>query len=541
VKEPLPAHVRALLRKGAYTRPVRRIELIQTHISYVFLVDDEVYKLKKAVDFGFVDFSTLAKRKAACEAEVRLNRRGCPGGVYLGVEPLTRRDGRYYAGPSTGLRAGGEGEAVDYLVHMKRLPREGMMDRLLARGEVDFEMIGRVAARLAELHREAERGPEISRIGGYETQAKNWRDSLALVRPFVGRTLGERRFARIEAFAASFLRDEEPLLRRRVAEGRVRDCHGDLRSDAVCFDPSLPGGICIYDCIEFNDAFRYGDTGLDAAFLAMDLDYRGRPDLSDLFVGLYAAAVGDKELPLLLDLFKCYRALVRGKVESLLLEDRDVGARQKAEARRRARRYFRLAESYTRRKRRRVLVLVTGPSGSGKSVLAGVLAARLRAVLLSTDMVRRELFAERGRGAQVDAGIYTPEARQRVYGELEREAGAFLAAGRPVVADGTYIERRQREPMERLARAHRARLLVVECWAPDEVVRDRQARREEEAWATSEGRWEVYLAQKARAEPATEVLESQRLAIDTTRPFSEQIEAVEERLQERRRADPPSP
>src|SRR3990170_5710773 len=476
-KEPFPEHVRGLLRKRAYPRPVRSIELVQTHISYVFLVDDQVYKLKKAVNLGFVDFGTLAKRKAACEAEVRLNRRGCPGGVYIGVEPVTRRDGQYYVG--------GAGEIVDYVVHMKRLPREGMMDRLLARGAVDFEMIGRVAARLAELHGEAQRGPEISRIGGYETQAKNWRDSLALVRPFVGRTLGERRFARIEAFAASFLRDEEPLLRRRVAEGRVRDCHGDLRSDAVCFDSSLPGGICIYDCIEFNDAFRYGDTGLDAAFLAMDLDYRGRPDLSDLFVGLYAAAVGDKELPLLLDLFKCYRALVRGKVESLLLEDRDVGARQKAEARRRARRYFRLAESYTRRKRRRVLVLVTGPSGSGKSVLAGVLAARLRAVLLSTDMVRRELFAERGRGAQVDAGIYTPEARQRVYAELEREAAAFLAAGRPVVADGTYIERRQREPMERLARAHRARLLVVECWAPDEVVHERQARREAEAWTAS--------------------------------------------------------
>jgi len=524
-KEPFPEHVRGLLRKRAYPRPVRSIELVQTHISYVFLVDDQVYKLKKAVNLGFVDFSTLAKRKAACEAEVRLNRRGCPGGVYIGVEPVTRRDGQYYVG--------GAGEVVDYVVHMKRLPREGMMDRLLARGAVDFEMIGRVAARLAELHREAERGERIADKGGFEQELRNWRENLIQVRACVGQTLSLARLERIERFVDAFMHREAALMRRREREGWVRDCHGDLRSDAVCFDPSLPGGICIYDCIEFNDAFRYSDTGLDAAFLAMDLDHRGRPDLSDLFVGMYAAAMGDKELPVLLDLFKCYRATVRGKVESLLAADAGVPARQRTAARRRARAYFALAESYTRKRRRKALVLVTGPSGSGKSVLAGVLAARLGAVLLSTDMARRELFEARGRGAAVDTGIYTPEARERVYAEIERQAGAFLAAGRAVVADGTYIERRQREPLEGLARSAQARLLVVECWAPDEVVRDRQARREGEAWTASEGRWEVYLAQKARAEPATEVEEAQRVSIDTTRPLSEQIEAVEGRLRGR--------
>ncbi len=218
------------------------------------------------------------------------------------------------------------------------------------------------------------------------------------MRRFVGRTLGERRWQRIQAYATSFLERESALLRRREDEGWIRACHGDLRSDAVCFDAELTDGVCFFDCIEFNDAFRYSDTGLDAAFLAMDLDYRGRQALSDAFAGLYAAAIGDRELPLLLDFYKCYRATVRGRVESMLAEDAEVTAGQRSAARKRAQAYFRLAESYTRRRRRAGVILVMGASGSGKSVLAGAIAARLGAVILSTDVRRRELFEMGGQG-----------------------------------------------------------------------------------------------------------------------------------------------
>jgi aminoglycoside phosphotransferase family enzyme len=183
------------------------------------------------------------------------------------------------------------------------------------------------------------------------------------MRRFTGRTLGEARLTRIERYANDFMEREGALLRRRETGGWVRDCHGDLRSDAVCFDPATPDGICIFDCIEFNDRLRYSDTGLDAAFLAMDLDFRGRPDLGDLFTGLYAAAIGDEELPLLLGFYKCYRACVRGKVESLLLDDASVSRRQQAGARRRAKAYFRLAEAYASRHPWRDMLLVMGPTG----------------------------------------------------------------------------------------------------------------------------------------------------------------------------------
>jgi aminoglycoside phosphotransferase family enzyme/predicted kinase len=526
--DPLPPHVRALHDLSSYPEGTRgEITLVQTHISYVFLVGDEVFKLKKPVDLGFVDFTTLEKRRFDCEEEVRLNQRGCPEGVYYGVVPVVWDDAAF--------RVLGEGEAprgetVDYAVHMRRLPQDRMMDVLLEQDAVDFDMVGQVAGRLAQLHREAATGREITEVGGVETHRANWHDNLAQTRPFIGRTLSQKRFDRIEAFVAAFFAREALLLRRREHDGWVRECHGDLRSDAVCFDEALPGGICIYDCIEFNEAFRYSDTGLDAAFLAMDLDYRGRADLSDLFVGLYAAAIGDKQLPLLLEFYKCYRAVVRGKVENLLLDDPAVPPKQKAAARQRARTYFKLAEDYARRHAKQRLVLVTGPSGSGKSVLAGVLAARLGCVILSTDMLRRELFEVTPEREALDTGKYAPAARERVYDEIETQARDFLADGRPVLIDGTYIERQQRDPIVTLAREGKTRLLVVECSAPDEVVRERQKGRESQAWTTSEGRWEVYLAQKARHEPATELPESERLSIDTTTAFEEQIQAVLKKL-----------
>jgi uncharacterized protein len=525
--DPLPPHVRALHDPAAYPTAPSEIKLIQTHISYVFLLDDEVYKLKKPVDLGFVDFTTLEKRRFDCEEEVRLNQRGCPEGVYYGVVPVVRDDSDYRV-----LREEEEprGEIVDYAVHMRRLPQDRMMDVLLEQDAVDFDMVGQVAGRLAQLHREAAAGPEIRAKGGTETHRANWRDNLSHVRNYIGRTLSQKRFDRIEAFVAATFAREASLLRQREHGGWIRECHGDLRSDAVCFDGSLQGGICIYDCIEFNEAFRYSDTGLDAAFLAMDLDYRGRPELSDLFVGLYAAAIGDKQLPLLLEFYKCYRAVVRGKVESLLLDDPAVSKPQKTQARKRARTYFKLAEDYARRRSRQRLVMVTGLSGSGKSVLAGVLAARLGCVMLSTDMLRRELFDVTPHREAIDQGKYAADARGRVYEELELQARGFLEQRRPVLIDGTYIERVQRDPIIRLARSHQISLLLVECTAPDEVVKQRQQQREGQDWTTSEGRWEVYLAQKARLEPATELPDAERIAVDTTTALDLQIEAVLSKL-----------
>jgi aminoglycoside phosphotransferase family enzyme/predicted kinase len=490
------------------------VQLIQTHVSYVLLAGGQVYKVKKPVDFGFINYSTLARRKRASEDEVRLNRRGCPE-IYLGVVPVVQT--------RQGIRIGGEGRVVDYAVHMKRLPPGSMLNELLASDAVTLPMLGRLALRLAEFHEAAERSDRITRVGGAGSFGRNWRENIERNSAFAGRTISAKQLDALRTFSDSFLREENALLRRRDADGWVRDCHGDLRSDAVCIDDSLSGGIGFVDCIEFNDAFRFTDTGLDAGFLAMDLEFRGRPDLADVFVGLYVTAIGDRELPLPLRAYRCYRAGVRGLVESLTLDDEDVDARQKAGARQRARAYFRLAASYAKPAPNPGIVLTMGLSGSGKSVLAGALASRLGAVLLATDVVRRDLDDSSGRFAALGEGRYSEARRDRVYAALADQAEGYVRARRGVVLDGTYIEARQRAPIIDLAARLKTSLTIVECEAPEAVVKERQEQRQNERWTASEGRWEVYLAQKQQYEPPDEVASSTRIRINTIRPLGEQI------------------
>ncbi len=515
-EERLPAHVRALLRPEAYPHPVDAIRLVQTHISYVLLAGEHVYKLKKPLDLGFLDFTTLAKRRQACEDEVRLNRRTCES-TYLGVVPVGD-DGRI-----------GVAHAVDYAVHMRRLPDEGMMDRLLARDAVTHAMLGRLVALIADFHARADTSERIRRIGGHEALADDWRENFEQLRPFAGDTVAAADLDRLESWVRDWFSRETPILLRREDEGRVRDCHGDLRADAVCFDPADPDRICVYDCIEFNERFRFGDTGLDIAFLAMDLDFRGRRDLSDLLIGLYAAASGDTTLPLVLPFYKAYRACVRAKVESFLSAEPEVPSDQRHAARERAGAYMRLAVEYATREPLRALVLVMGPSGSGKSVLAGALASRSGAVLLSTDIVRKQaerLAPTERRPEALDTGVYSPESRERVYEALRALAASFLDEGRGVVLDGTYIERRLREPVLELARLRGLRLLVVECSAPESVIAGRQRQRLDQSWSTSDARMDVYLSQTRRYEPPDEVPPDHRLRIDTTAPLEDQLSLI---------------
>ncbi len=524
----LPEHVLGLLQSQAYPSPPDRVELIQTHISYVLLAGDRVYKLRKAVDLGFLDFTTLEARRKDCEAEVHLNRRTC-GQTYVGVVPVTRE--------GDGYRVGGTGKPIDYAVEMRKLPAEGMMDRLVARDALTHEMLGRLVALLADFHRNAETSDRIRAIGGHEGLAADWHENFEQTRAFIGQTISGSRFERLQAYVDAYLERERPLLLEREVEGRIRDGHGDLRTDSICFDPTTPSGICVYDCIEFNERFRYGDTGLDAAFLAMDLDFRGRDDLSDLFVGLYSAAAGDARLPLLLHFYKCYRAFVRGKVESMLQAEEEVPAAQSRAARRRAREYFQLAEKYARTRPFRGLLLVMGLTGAGKSVLAGSMAARLGAVYLSTDVVRKRgeglATTESGREA-VDSGRYAPAARQRVYEELFQTARATLDEDRGAVLDGTYLTPDLREPALKLATERRQPLLVVECSAPESVIRARQGARIDQRWTASDAGWEVYLAQKGRYEPPIEVPPNRRMTVNTSLPLQQQIAAVLERLRARR-------
>jgi predicted kinase len=270
----------------------------------------------------------------------------------------------------------------------------------------------------------------------------------------------------------------------------------------------------------------------------MDLDFRNRPAMSDELVGRYLEMSGDSTLPLVLDFYKCYRAYVRGKVEGFLLGEPEVPADQKAAARGRARAFFRLVNRYARRGTPCTLVNMAGLSGTGKSFLANALAARLGAVVVSSDVVRKRLAGVEPTERHVEPwerGIYAPDLTERTYEAMLAEAEAHLERGRPVILDATFLLRRHRQAARELARRRGARYLAVECLAEESVARERLARRPEDPWTASDGRWEIFAAQRGRFEPLAEVPRRELLRVDTARPLGEQLDIIEERVRQRER------
>jgi aminoglycoside phosphotransferase family enzyme len=267
------------------------IEIIQTHISVVLLGKRRVLKLKRPVDLGFLDYTTLEKRREACQAEVELNRRLC-GGYYDGVQPISRVDGA--------LRFSDREPVVEYGVMMKRLPAEQMLDRLVARGDVTEAIIERVADRLSEFHRTARRDPEVDAFGSPGVIAGNWQENFDQTAPYIGRTIAAETYQSIREWVTCWLGEHQELLRTRVIEGRIRDGHGDIRAESIC----VTDGLCIFDCIEFNQRFRFSDVASEVAFLAMDLSARGRPDLGYYFAEQYGVRAPDAELFNLLPFYR---------------------------------------------------------------------------------------------------------------------------------------------------------------------------------------------------------------------------------------------
>jgi len=329
----LPELIQGLLDPRAYPDQPPKVELVQTQISYVFLAGEYVYKIKKPVDMGFLDYTTLEKRLYYCKKEVELNRRLCAY-AYLGVVPITKEKGRFVIG--------GKGEAKEYAVKMRRLPQDAMMDALLKQNKVTPEMAGRVAGILTEFHKKAATSEEITRLGGIEAVIQNTSENFSQTEKYFGVIIEAETYNRIKTYTEDFIKANKALFHKRMEEGKVRDCHGDLHAAHICFYK----GICIYDCIEFIDRLRYTDVAADIAFLAMDLDYYGRQDLSDSFIKAYVKKSGDKELLKLLNFYKCYRAYVRGKVGCFQYDDRYISAGEKEKIIANARSYFKLAESY---------------------------------------------------------------------------------------------------------------------------------------------------------------------------------------------------
>jgi uncharacterized protein len=329
----LPSLVEALLKPEVYPHKPNKVELTQTQMSLVFLTGEYVYKVKKPVNLGYLDYTTLEKRHFFCQQELELNRRLCPD-VYLAVVPIVEERGE--------LRIEGRGKAIEYAVKMKRLPHERMMDVLLPKGQVTREMVARVAEKLADFHSSAETNQKIAGFGKVDVIRRNCDENFAQTEKHIGTSITIKEYQHIKNYTNDFVDSKVSLFDRRAREDRIRDCHGDLHAAHVCFTDD----ICIFDCIEFNDRFRYCDVASEVAFLAMDLDRYRCADLSRHLVDTYVALSHDEELLKLLDFYKSYRAYVRGKVESFKLDDALFSESEKVEALEKAQSYFQLAESY---------------------------------------------------------------------------------------------------------------------------------------------------------------------------------------------------
>lgn len=326
--------VEALKKPEAYDENPGNIELVQTHLSFVFLNRKFVYKIKKAVNFGFLDFSTLDKRRFFCEKELELNRRLCPD-MYLEVVPINK---------SNIIRIKGEGKTVEYAVKMVRIPQNRIMTILLDENKVDEKLVDRIAKVIAGFHAKAETNERISQFGSLTTIRMNWEENFDQTEECVGKTLSEKEFNVIREKVENFMDANKSLFEKRIGEGKVRDCHGDIHSGNIF----VTDKIYIFDAIEFNERFRYSDVAADMAFLAMDLDFRKQSDLSDVFVKKYIEYSKDEELTKLLSFYKCYRAYVRGKVVGFKLNDPNIGSEEKTAALKEAKAYFKLASYYAK-------------------------------------------------------------------------------------------------------------------------------------------------------------------------------------------------
>jgi aminoglycoside phosphotransferase family enzyme/predicted kinase len=494
-----------------YPEPTGDVEVIQTHISFIFLTDTHAYKVKKPVDYGFLDYTTLPKRLECCEREVTLNRRLCPD-TYQGVVPLREKDGE--------LSLGGPGETVEYAVVMKRLPHDRMLRRVLSRGEGDDELFRRIARVVADFHARAVLSPSAASIKGRDGVKVNCDENFAQTEKYVGALIPVGTFDFIRTSTNLFFERHPALFARRVREGRIVDGHGDLHLDSICAtDP-----VRIFDCIEFNERFRIQDVVEEVAFLAMDLEFHGYAPFARTFVEAYVEASGDAELLELLAFYKTYRAYVRAKVSSFSVDDPHIPEETKETIRTTASRYYELAAHYAAACNPQRLIVTCGLTGSGKSTLARKIAELYALQTVRSDVVRKELLGlapDARRHVPFDQGEYAPSMTERTYAAMLERAAPLLRLGHSVILDGCFIRRSQRRNARKLARRSGVPFLLLECRTSEEVIRERLQRRVQKTGVVSDGRWEIYNGQLAEFEPPEEIGGEERVVLDRSKPVEE--------------------
>jgi len=455
-----------------------RCELIETHISSVILCGDTVYKIKKPVDFGFLDFTRLDDRSHFCREEVRLNRRLAPD-IYLDSVPIT--------GTLAQPGIGGDGPVLDYAVKMKRFDETAQLDHLLQQGQLDEALIQSLAQRMAAFHDSIEQAAASSDHGHPAQILAPMLENVSQIQQSPLGAMAEQRLRTLEQWTRERFRQLQGLLSERQANGFIRECHGDMHLGNMA---KRGDEVLIFDGIEFNENLRWIDVFSELAFTTMDLAANARPVLAGQLLNQYLELSGDYDGLPLLDFYQVYRAMVRAKVAALSPRP-SVQTLDK---------YLDLALHFTRPATPRLL-LVGGYSATGKSTLSGHLLGDTRSVRLRSDRERKRLFADQvGMTGQVNAGLYSPGISAQTYAYLLRLAQQLLQHGLNVIIDATFLKRAQREPFQALAQTLSVPCQLLWLDAPAELLVQRMTQRLQLRHNISDANEDVIHHQKANAE-----------------------------------------
>ncbi|MGE7992705.1 AAA family ATPase [Pseudomonas sp. NPDC089554] len=514
------ALISALQNAALYPHPVEGFKLIETHISWVLLTGEYAYKIKKPMNFGFLDFTALDQREHFCNEELRLNQR-LTEGLYLEVLPIT--------GSAEAPVIGGEGEPIEFALKMRQFPQGQMLNTLQANGELNASHIDQMARQIAEFHLQAPKVPVEHPLGTPKSVMEPVEQNFEQIRPFLTDKADLQQLDSLQAWARSSFERLHGLLEARKAKGFIRECHGDIHlGNATLID----GKVVIFDCIEFNEPFRFTDVYADTAFLAMDLEDRGLKCLARRFISQYLELTGDYDGLELLNFYKAYRALVRAKVALFSLAP-DADGVQRATTLRTYRNYANLAESYSAIPSR-LLAITHGVSAVGKSHVAMRLVEALGAVRVRSDVERKRLFGEQQQQdvGQVQGGIYDKDASVATYQRLHELAKTILRAGLPVVLDATYLKHQQRMAAAEVASETGVPFLILDCQAPDAVIASWLEQRQVENVDPSDATLEVIKAQQASRDPLVdeELPHSKRVNTHESTSTDQLIEQIRQRL-----------
>ncbi|MEX0769861.1 MAG: AAA family ATPase [Balneolaceae bacterium] len=519
-----PDHLIAFLKNpGSYPHNPGQVEHIQTHISHVFIAPPFVYKFKKPVNFDFLDFSTPEKRKYFCEREVELNRRLCEG-LYLGVTQVFLENGSWsFESTNSALQ-------VEYAVKMNLLEKKNFLIHTVKEGKLSKEHLDRVINKLIPFYRSQTPDEKILKWGKPKKIKVNTDENFKQTKPFIGDTIPKHTYYAIRTYTQRFLDENRELFLKRIDKKRIVDGHGDLHLEHIYMTDDH---VCIYDCIEFNERFRYQDITSDISFLAMDLDFNNLRNEARYFVEEMSAKLHDPDIKQLIDFYKCYRSYVRGKVKSLQSSEEEVSLSDRTHAAGLAGRYFQLSLSYALFGSKPTVLIFMGRVGSGKSTLSRQLAEEVGLHYSASDITRKKMggipLSKRTPLSKRNQ-LYSDEMSDRTYEELIETAKTEILNGKSLILDATFSDPSYRNQLLLLLKNIEAEYYFIETEAPAVVRKKRLENRKQDSTVISDARHEDFEMLDSRYDPPSEINPRHLIRINTDKSKEESIQQLFQKL-----------